>query len=157
MVAMTSAEGQASFVHLMNNVFGLATDNFLTKALVHAGYIDTRDVITIFGPDIDTLQYPNDYGNMVDVPKYQKTLLKIFKCFIGYRTASHDPFDRNWLSFTNEEFHTYRVSIYLIPGVTGLQSPSIPTSSPSSAISRPCDVLTDFKQGSKRDPSFCML
>jgi hypothetical protein len=119
MIAMARAEGQASFVHLMDNVFGLSTDNFLTKALVHAGYIEIRDVITISDPDIDTLQYPNDDGNMVDLPKYQKTFLKIFKCIIGYRTASHDPIDGNWLSITEKKFDTYRTSIYLIPGVIG--------------------------------------
>ena len=157
MVAMTRTEGKAAFVHLMDNVFGLKTDKFLTTAITHAGYSDIRDVVTISDTDIDLLQYPDANGDMKDVPKYQKTLLKIFKCFIGYRTASNNPIENNWLSITDEEFDTYRTSIYLIPIGTGQQRTSIPASSPVSATNRPRDVLTDFKKGIKRDPSLYVI
>jgi hypothetical protein len=53
-MALTHAEGRASLTHLIDNVFSLDADNFLSAALTRDGYKDIHDVANMSEEDIDS-------------------------------------------------------------------------------------------------------
>jgi hypothetical protein len=158
-MVLTRAEGRAALTHLINNVFSLEADNFLSAALTGAGYADICDVANMREEDIDSLEYPDANDNPVTVPRYLKALIQIFKQYITYCNDISDPIGDGRTTITAEQFDIYCTSNNYLVG----HRPTVATTRNTATVSatnntpRPHDVISDFKKTIKCDSSVFMV
>jgi hypothetical protein len=109
-MVLTHAEGRAALTHLIDNVFALEADNFLSVALTRDGYADIRDIANMSKEYIDSLEYSDANDDIVTLPRYLKALIRIIKQYIMYHNYISDPIGDGWTTITAEQFGTYCMS-----------------------------------------------
>src|SRR5688500_13702469 len=100
--------------HVLQIVLNLPADSPLQKALEHNYYAEPNDFITELDAVFDNLEYPNDTGALVKLPKGLAGMLKSLKHFTAFRTHQGTPIV-DWTLVTKSEYDGFRTSSFFQP------------------------------------------
>jgi hypothetical protein len=103
------ADGKLALAHVIENVFELPDDHPMITGLTQASIMEMDNVLSMPYDDILELSYVDDQGDEVALGKGDKYRLQIIKYYHLHRTAAGDPIE-DWLTFTCEQYHEYRIS-----------------------------------------------
>ena len=143
-MVLSRAQCAAIMTHILENVFDEDPDSDLHKSMKHNGIKSPIDLCSEDEDQLDNYEYPTaTAGVNAKLTRGNIGLLKSFKRFVAYKTATGQPIDDDgWLLITKQEFDEFRI------GVNNPPPPIIASARPP--LPQP-DPVREFRRGIKRD------
>ncbi len=144
--------GDKGLENIFKNVLGMDENSSLHRAFVEFGGSSMTDLITMEETDISTLAFTDSKGNLCDVAKGHKSLVRQLIGFARWRDQDLNmPMDDNskWESLEKVVFFAFRSGPWL--RIKDLSPTSIISSRGFSSSAR--SPAEDFRKGIKRDPN----
>jgi len=148
---LTKSKAIEAFVHVLDNVFEAPADGPLSKALVHAGYSNIWDLVTLWDEDIELLTYDkSDKEKDVPLGRAHQSLLHIFCHYCDHQTHTGNPIGDNWTSVSADDFNDYCIGPdYAVIRCTGSALPAPTGNSTSQPVRTTPSPVENFKHGIK--------
>ena len=150
---MTRQSDARQLTHVITVLCDRQDTGPLRRALDRENYTSIDNILYMPQAELKELEYVDDDGNIMGVPKGDIGILNILRDFAAHRRATSSPIT-DWTDITADEFLTFRMSTYgtiASGGRASLEGDRGQTDPTATAIK-------DFDKSVKRDPeSFPLL